>query len=34
MSKLSEKNIQKLTDDNVLIIDKISKEKEKEILQI
>ena len=29
MSKLSEKNIQKLTDDNVLIIDKISKEKEK-----
>tara|TARA_B100001093_G_scaffold468033_1_gene487671 strand:- start:480 stop:1055 length:576 start_codon:yes stop_codon:yes gene_type:complete len=33
-SKLSEKNIQKITDDNVSNIDKILEEKEKEILQI
>ena len=32
--KLFEKNIQKITDDNILNIDKISQEKEKEILQI
>ncbi len=32
--KLFEKNIQKLTDDNILNIDKISQEKEKEILQV
>ena len=29
-----EKNIQKLTDENILNIDKISQEKEKEILQV
>tara|TARA_Y100000591_G_C21733443_1_gene645361 strand:- start:111 stop:671 length:561 start_codon:yes stop_codon:yes gene_type:complete len=34
MSKLSEKNIQKLTDDNISTIDTISKDKEKEIMQI
>ncbi len=33
-SKKFEKNIQKLTDDNISHIDKISEEKEKEILQI
>ena len=33
-SKKFEKNIQKLTDDNISHIDKISVEKEKEILQI
>jgi len=33
-SKSFEKNIQKLTDDSILVIDKISEEKEKEILQI
>jgi ribosome recycling factor len=33
-SKLFEKNIQKITDDNVINIDKITTEKEKEILQI
>ena len=33
-SKLFEKNIQKITDDNITNIDKISAEKEKEILQI
>ena len=33
-SKSSEKNIQKTTDENILNIDKISSEKEKEILQI
>ena len=33
-SKLFEKNIQKITDDNIANIDKISAEKEKEILQI
>ena len=33
-SKKYEKNIQKLTDDNISHIDKISEEKEKEILQI
>ncbi len=33
-SKLFEKNIQKITDDNILNIDKILEEKEKEILQI
>ena len=32
--KLFEKNIQKITDDNISIIDKISQEKEKEILQV
>jgi len=32
--KLFEKNIQKITDDNILNIDKISQEKEKEILQV
>ena len=32
--KLFEKNIQKITDDNVASIDKISQEKEKEILQV
>jgi ribosome recycling factor len=32
--KLFEKNIQKLTDDNILNIDKISQDKEKEILQV
>ena len=29
-----EKNIQKITDDNILNIDKVSEEKEKEILQV
>ena len=33
-SKLFEKNIQKITDDNVINIDKITTEKVKEILQI
>jgi ribosome recycling factor len=33
-SKSFEKNIQKITDDRILVIDKISEEKEKEILQI
>ena len=33
-SKKYEKNIQKLTDDNISHIDKISEEKEKEIIQI
>ena len=33
-SKAFEKNIQKITDDRILVIDKISEEKEKEILQI
>ena len=33
-SKKFEKNIQKITDDNISSIDKISEEKEKEILQI
>ena len=33
-NKLFEKNIQKITDDNILNIDKISQEKEKEILQV
>ena len=33
-SKKFEKNIQKLTDDNISHIDKISEDKEKEILQI
>ena len=33
-SKIFEKNIQKATDDNILNIDKISQEKEKEILQV
>ena len=33
-SKKFEKNIQKLNDDNISHIDKISEEKEKEILQI
>jgi ribosome recycling factor len=33
-NKSSEKNIQKTTDENILNIDKISSEKEKEILQI
>ena len=33
-SKSSEKNIQKTTDENILNIDKISSDKEKEILQI
>ena len=32
--KLFEKNIQKVTDENILHIDKISQEKEKEILQV
>ena len=32
--KLFEKNIQKTTDENILSIDKISQEKEKEILQV
>jgi ribosome recycling factor len=32
--KLFEKNIQKITDDNISNIDKISEEKEKEILQV
>ncbi len=32
--KLFEKNIQKITDENILSIDKISQEKEKEILQV
>jgi len=32
--KLFEKNIQKLTDDNILNIDKISQDKEKEILHV
>ena len=32
--KSFEKNIQKITDDNVINIDKISQEKEKEILQV
>jgi len=34
VSKSLEKNIQKVTDDNILNIDKISTDKEKEILQI
>ena len=34
VSKTLEKNIQKTTDENILNIDKISTEKEKEILQI
>ena len=34
VSKKSEKNIQKITDDNISNIDKILEEKEKEILQI
>ena len=33
-NKSFEKDIQKLTDDNVAKIEKISKEKEKEIMQI
>ena len=33
-SKIFEKNIQKATDDNILNIDKISQEKEKEIIQV
>jgi ribosome recycling factor len=33
-NNLSEKNIQKLTDDNILLVDKILEDKEKEILQI
>jgi ribosome recycling factor len=33
-NKLFEKNIQKITDENILNIDKISEEKEKEILQV
>jgi|TARA_B110000438_G_C15791762_1_gene640992 ribosome recycling factor len=33
-NKSFEKNIQKLTDDNIVLLDKISEEKEKEILQI
>ncbi len=33
-SKSFEKNIQKVTDDNISLIDKISADKEKEILQI
>ena len=33
-NKSFEKNIQKITDDNILIIDKVSQDKEKEILQI
>jgi len=33
-NKSFEKNIQKITDDNILNIDKISQDKEKEILQI
>ena len=33
-NKLSEKNIQKLTDDNILLVDKILEDKEKEIIQI
>ena len=32
--KVYEKNIQKITDDNISNIDKISQEKEKEILQV
>jgi ribosome recycling factor len=33
-NKLFEKNIQKITDENILNIDKILQEKEKEILQV
>ena len=33
-NKIFEKTIQKITDDNILNIDKISQEKEKEILQV
>jgi len=33
-NKLFEKNIQKITDDNILNIDKILQDKEKEILQV
>ena len=33
-NKIFEKNIQKVTDDSILTIDKISEEKEKEILQV
>ena len=33
-NKIFEKNVQKITDDNILSIDKISEEKEKEILQV
>jgi ribosome recycling factor len=33
-NKVFEKNIQKTTDENILSIDKISQEKEKEILQV
>ena len=33
-NKVLEKNIQKVTDDSILNIDKISEEKEKEILQV
>ena len=33
-NKIFEKNIQKITDDNIANIDKISQEKEKEILQV
>jgi len=33
-NKSFEKNIQKITDDNILNIDKVSQDKEKEILQI
>ena len=33
-NKIFEKNIQKITDGNILNIDKIALEKEKEILQV
>jgi|TARA_B110000259_G_scaffold112456_1_gene128381 ribosome recycling factor len=33
-NKIFEKNVQKITDDNILSIDKISEEKEKEISQV
>tara|TARA_B100001758_G_C17764054_1_gene281683 strand:- start:65 stop:508 length:444 start_codon:yes stop_codon:yes gene_type:complete len=33
-NKTFEKNIQKITDDNILLIDKIIEQKEKEILQV
>ena len=33
-NKVFEKSIQKITDDNILNIDKIAEEKEKEILQV
>ena len=33
-NKNLEKNIQKITDENILLIDKVIEEKEKEILQV